>query len=188
MAQRKSPRIIAGKYKGRRLSSVPGTITRPITDRVKENLFNILGPDIVGTRFLDAFAGTGSVGIEALSRGADYTLFIEKNRSPFDVLNKNLAIIKGENFDVIRDDALKWIEKFEGEGFDFLFIAPPQYHGVWLRAIAHIENNPVILKNDGRIIVQIDPKEFQEFETDTFKILDKRKYGNTLLLFLTTAI
>ena len=77
-----NPRIIAGKAKGIRLDVVPGEITRPITDRVKEALFNIIGADIINSTFLDLFGGTGSVGIEALSRGGCFTLFIDSSDSP----------------------------------------------------------------------------------------------------------
>ena len=75
-----SLRVISGLARGRRLRSVPGDTTRPITDRVKESLFDILGADVVGSAFLDLFAGTGSVGIEALSRGADFARFIDLHR------------------------------------------------------------------------------------------------------------
>ena len=71
------PRVIAGLAKGRRLLMVPGELTRPVSDRAKESLFNIIGPSVVETRFLDLFAGTGSVGIEALSRGAAAAIFID---------------------------------------------------------------------------------------------------------------
>ncbi|HTX78813.1 MAG TPA: RsmD family RNA methyltransferase, partial [Longilinea sp.] len=80
------PRIISGTAKGLILQDVPGDITRPITDRVKESLFNIIGADIEGTAFLDLFGGTGSVGIEALSRGAKLTRFIDLNRTAVNVI------------------------------------------------------------------------------------------------------
>jgi 16S rRNA (guanine966-N2)-methyltransferase len=83
-------RVISGKAKGRKLRSVPGDTTRPITDRVREALFNIIGPDIEGATLLDLFAGTGSVGIEALSRGAKFVLFIDKNRHPITTIMTNL--------------------------------------------------------------------------------------------------
>ena len=84
-------RVIAGKARGRKLRLVPGDSTRPITDRVKENLFNILGSDIAGSCLLDLFGGTGSVGIEALSRGADWVRFIDLNRNACRTIQQNLA-------------------------------------------------------------------------------------------------
>src|SRR5512135_1977086 len=86
-----SVRVIAGSAKGRKLKSVPGDTTRPITDRVKEALFNILGADVLDSRWWDVFAGTGAVGIEALSRGAAYVLFTDLNRLPIDTIKSNLA-------------------------------------------------------------------------------------------------
>ena len=86
-----SLRVISGKARGRRLRTVPGDTTRPITDRAKESLFNILGPDIQGASVLDMFAGTGSVGIEALSRGAARVRFIDQQRQAIDTIRLNLV-------------------------------------------------------------------------------------------------
>jgi 16S rRNA (guanine966-N2)-methyltransferase len=85
-------RVISGVAKGRKLKMVPGDSTRPIMDRVKEALFNILGTGVVGCTFLDLFAGTGSVGIEALSRGADRVLLIDKDRMAIRTIRENLAL------------------------------------------------------------------------------------------------
>ena len=85
-----SPRIIAGKARGLRLQDVPGNVTRPITDRVKEALFNILGTDIEEAAMWDMFGGTGSVGIEALSRGAKFVRFSDKNRGAVQTIKTNL--------------------------------------------------------------------------------------------------
>jgi len=85
-----SLRVIAGKAKGRKLKSVPGDTTRPITDRVKESLFNILAGDIVDSNWWDVFAGTGAVGIEALSRGASFVRFSDSNRAPMETIRSNV--------------------------------------------------------------------------------------------------
>src|SRR5512142_3045504 len=87
-------RVIAGSAKGRKLKSVPGDTTRPITDRVKEALFNIIGGDVIDSRWWDLFAGTGAVGIEALSRGAAYARFTDLNRAPVETVKSNLALCK----------------------------------------------------------------------------------------------
>jgi len=89
-------RIIAGTARGIRIQSVPGDTTRPITDRVKESLFNIIGPDIVGSTFLDLFGGTGSVGIEALSRGAEAVTFVDLNSKSVNTIRANLAATRLE--------------------------------------------------------------------------------------------
>ena len=87
-------RIIAGEYRGRRLKAVPGLETRPTPDRLRETLFNILAPEIDGAVFLDAYAGTGAVGIDALSRGAARAVFIERSRAAAAVIRENLAALK----------------------------------------------------------------------------------------------
>jgi 16S rRNA (guanine(966)-N(2))-methyltransferase RsmD len=84
-------RVIAGEYRSRRLKSTPGNATRPTPDRLRETLFNILAPRIVGATFLDAYAGTGAVGIEALSRGARHAFFLERNRHALETIRENLA-------------------------------------------------------------------------------------------------
>jgi 16S rRNA (guanine(966)-N(2))-methyltransferase RsmD len=89
-------RVIAGEFRSRRLQSIPGDATRPTPDRLRETLFNILSPHIEGTTLLDAYAGTGAVGIEALSRGARHVFFLEKNRAALETIRQNLASLKLE--------------------------------------------------------------------------------------------
>jgi 16S rRNA (guanine966-N2)-methyltransferase len=84
-------RVIAGEFRSRRLKSIPGAATRPTSDRLRETLFDILGPRVTGTKFVDAYAGTGAVGIEALSRGASHAYFLESNRQALDAIRENLA-------------------------------------------------------------------------------------------------
>ena len=185
MAKRTAPRIIAGKLRGMHLKSIPGTITRPITDRVKENLFNIIRGEIPGSRFLDLFAGTGSVGIEAYSQGAAFVQFIEKNQQPYLILQNNLKLIIDRSaFHAIRTDAYKFISSNAVDNpFDFIFIAPPQYKGMWEETLNLIDHYPDLLKTNGRLIVQIDPIELNEVSHANFYETDRRKYGSTLLLF-----
>jgi len=184
MKKRTAPRIISGSLKSLRLRSVPGNQTRPITDRVKENLFNIIGSDIKDSFFLDAFAGTGSVGIEAMSRGAQFTVFIEKNQKPFLVLSENLVSTKlKDRYQLIRTDALAFLKKKADKPHDYIFIAPPQYFGTWKLALSAIDGNACIASSDGWVIVQIDPIEDENIELNNFKEFDRRKYGSTLLIF-----
>ena len=89
-------RVIAGEFRSRRLKSIPGNATRPTPDRLRETLFNILAPNLQGATFLDAYAGTGAVGIEALSRGARHAWFLEKNRAALQAIRENLAVLKLE--------------------------------------------------------------------------------------------
>jgi len=184
MKKRTTPRIIAGTFKGLRLKSLPGNQTRPITDRVKENLFNIIGNDILESSFLDAFSGTGSVGIEAYSRGAQFVQFIEKNKTPYSVLGNNLECIKDNDaYSIINADAFIFMKNLTSRRFDYIFIAPPQYHHMWKNALMIIDENKDILNSDGWIIVQIDPVEYESLQFKNIREFDQRKYGNTLLLF-----
>lgn len=178
------PRIIAGRYKGLRLQAVPGIVTRPITDRVKEALFNVIGSDIVDANFLDVFGGTGSVGIEALSRGAAFVTFIEKNRDAFRVLQKNLSLTnEPEKFELIHGDAFSVVERDLNNQFDYIFIAPPQYKGMWEEYLLKVDLKPEMLTENAWVIVQIDPKEYKIQELSVLKEFDIRDYGSTRIVF-----
>jgi 16S rRNA (guanine966-N2)-methyltransferase len=181
-------RIIGGKARGRRIRSVPGDTTRPITDRVREALFNILGMDIQGAAFLDLFAGTGSVGIEALSRGAGKVCFVDLNRLPIATIRENLRVTNLETgAEVHQMDAFLFLERASGEKYDYVYIAPPQYKGLWKRALDIIDATPRILSDDAWVIVQIHPVELEELSGEqALKNLvefDRRQYGSTVLLF-----
>ena len=178
-------RVISGSAKGIQLSSVPGKSTRPITDRVKEALFNIIGPEIVGKTLLDLFAGTGSVGIEALSRGAEYVLFLDTNYRAYKVIQENLEATQLEPYaDVLKKDAFVHLRGDPDQVFDYIYIAPPQYKGLWHKAMVELENNPAWLDEYGIVVVQIHPKELEiEYGYTKFREFDRRDYGDTLLIF-----
>ena len=179
-----SPRIIAGSAKGKRLKSIPGTITRPITDRVKEALFNIIGNDIVEASFLDLFAGTGSVGLEALSRGANFTRFTEINPSVIKILKENILTCGfTDRSDVVRTAALQYLSANQHLPFNYIYIAPPQYKSIWVQVMNLVDQNKLHYYNDSWIIVQIDPLEYQPLPLLSLREIDKRRYGSTLLIF-----
>jgi len=178
-------RVIAGTAKGRRLNMVPGDVTRPITDRVKEALFNIIGPDIIGAALLDLFAGTGGVGIEALSRGAARVDFIDRDRQAIKTIQANLKLTGlEEDARVLRQDSFGWIErKHAGEGYDYVYVAPPQYKSLWKQAVLAIDKRTAILHPDAWIIAQIHPKEYEQFALEQLEEFDQRNYGATRLVF-----
>ena len=178
-------RVIAGKAKGRQLRRVPGDTTRPITDRVKENLFNILGEWVIQTRWLDLFAGTGQVGIEALSRGANGVLFIDNARLAIKTIYFNLEKTGFlESAQVIKTDSFRFLDLNLVNPFDVIFIAPPQYQKLWSRVLTVIDTKPdSYLRRDGMIIVQIDPREYFEVDVKSIQLFDQRRYGNTMLCF-----
>ncbi len=177
-------RVIGGKAKGRKLRLVPGLSTRPITDRVKESLFNILRMDIANCKFLDLFAGTGSVGIEALSRGAGYVRFIDLNRRAIRTIQENLkAVDLEEGNEIFQMDALAMLSRPPDERFDYVYVAPPQYKEIWIDTLRVLDKQPDWLVDDGWVIVQIDPREYEEVNLIHFSKFDQRRYGNTLLVF-----
>ena len=180
-----SLRVISGSARGMKLKAVPGDSTRPIMDRVKEALFSIIGSDIAGATVLDLFAGTGSVGIEALSRGAAHALFVDVNGAALRTLRANLAhtCLVGKAR-VIRRDAIALLAKPPERNFDFVYIAPPQYRGLWLRALRAIDANRAWHKAGSRLIIQIDPQEYdKEAAFEHLELLDQRVYGRTMLVF-----
>ncbi|HEY54197.1 MAG TPA: 16S rRNA (guanine(966)-N(2))-methyltransferase RsmD [Caldilineae bacterium] len=177
-------RVIAGSAKGRRLESVPGKGTRPITDRAKEALFNILGNDIVAARVLDLFGGTGAVGIEALSRGAAEAVFVERSGKALKIIGHNLQNTRlAEQAQVIRGDAFKVLQWPDLAPFDLIYVAPPQYEGLWLQALALLDARPELLTPDGEVIVQIHPKEYEKPALEHLERVDSRRYGSVQLDF-----
>ena len=176
-------RVIAGSAKGIRLAPVPGEATRPITDRVKEALFDILGPFIVGARVLDLFAGTGSVGIEALSRGARQAVFVEQSRRALATIRRNLSATHlAGRAQLVAADVFAYLSEPPVEPFDLIYIAPPQYKGLWVRTLEAIDR-PGYLVRDGLAVVQIFPKEDEPVALHYLRRTDERRYGSTLLVF-----
>lgn len=179
-------RVISGRAKGHRLSMVPGQKTRPIMDRIKENLFNLLGPHATpGTRWLDMFAGTGQVGIEALSRGAVEAVFLDTERAAIRTIQENLAATRlQDGAEVRRADAFTYLRTAQFDPFDYIFVAPPQYREIWKRVLLQLDEDPDRFLNErGVIVVQIDPKEYEELALKNLTLIDRRTYGNTMLCF-----
>lgn len=179
-----SLRVISGTARGRKLKSVPGDTTRPITDRVKEALFNILAGDVVDSTWWDLFAGTGAVGIEALSRGASWVRFSDLNRAPIKTVKWNLEHCGfNERAEIRRGDAFSMLRAQPDKRFEFIYIAPPQYKEMWSRALLALDENPDWLTETGWAMVQIAPQEYQTIELGNLEELEQRKYGSTLLAF-----
>ena len=181
-------RVIAGSAKGHRLQMVPGDSTRPITDRAKESLFNILGDWLVDATVLDLFAGTGSVGIEALSRGSAFAHFVERNRKAVKTIQTNLDHCKLAGYaQVHQGDSFAFLESFSGEPFDLIYIAPPQYQDLWRKALEIVDRSPHLLASFGTVIVQIHPREDAATNLTFLEEYDRRRYGSVLLIFYATA-
>lgn len=181
-------RVIAGSAKGRRLKGPDTLETRPILDRVKTALFDILAPDIAETHFLDLFAGAGSVGIEALSRGAASATFIEVSPEIIKLVRENLALTRlAANAEVIRADAFAFMRtaRAQRREWDIIYVAPPQYKGMAAQALEHLDREPLTAPG-ALVIVQIHPRERVDLDAlalTSLRLYDDRTYGSTLLLF-----
>lgn len=176
-------RVIAGSAKGIQLQAVPGSGTRPISDRVKEAVFNILGDAVIDSYVLDLFAGTGSVGIEALSRGAERAVFVEKHPKAIVTIRANLRRTRLEaRARTERADVFTFLSG-DPTPFDLIYIAPPQYQGLWKKTLLALEASPSWLYPDGLVIVQIFPKELEPLDLATLQLTGQRQYGSTLLCF-----
>lgn len=179
-----SLRVIAGKARGRKLRSVPGETTRPITDRVKEALFNIISGDVVDSNWWDVFAGTGAVGIEALSRGAAFVRFTDSSRAPVDTIRFNVEHCGFKpQADIRRADAFALLASPPDREFEYIYIAPPQYQEMWAKSLELVDDNMKWLAEDGWVIAQIDPKEYQPLVLGNLDEFEQRRYGSTLLVF-----
>ena len=185
-------RVVTGEAKGRKLKSPKTAGTRPIIDRVKTALFDILSTRVEEARFLDLFAGTGSVGIEALSRGAAHATFIEMNYSVLKLVRENLKITGlADRAETIGGDAFKFLQANaapaigQQRAYDIIYVAPPQYHEMAARALALLDTSS-LLAPGGLVIVQIHPKErpgVAAVPLARLTLTDERKYGSTLLMF-----
>ncbi len=184
-------RVISGSAKGRTLKPA-GAATRPITDRVKESLFDILAARVVDANVLDLFAGAGSVGIEALSRGARAATFVELDRDALNAIRANLQVTRlADRARIVRLDVFKFIRRPHpspppsptGDGaYDLIYVAPPQYKGLWAETLREIDDS-ALLAPRGIVVAQIHPKEYTELALTNLELFDQRKYGSTLLCF-----
>jgi 16S rRNA (guanine(966)-N(2))-methyltransferase RsmD len=178
--------VIGGKKKGFHLRSVPGTGTRPIMSKVKAALFNIVAPYVLQSTWLDLFAGTGSVGIEALSRGASFVRFVDNQNAAVKTIQANLEHTGlGDQAEVWQRNTFTVLEGKPDRRFDFVYVAPPQFKEIWSDTLLALDQNPDWLQDDSWIIIQIDRVEYQEQTLDNLRIFDRRNYGSTELIFYT---
>jgi 16S rRNA (guanine966-N2)-methyltransferase len=177
-------KVTSGIAKGRALKSVPGDTTRPIMDKVKQAIFNILMDDVRDTRWLDVFGGTGAVGIEALSRGAASCTFLDIEQKAVRVIDENLRDTKLDSKGkVVRQDAFRYLGGRPNTQYDIIYVAPPQYKSLWSRTLSALDAQPGWLSDSATVIVQIDPSEFSEIELTALTLGDQRRYGGTMLCF-----
>jgi 16S rRNA (guanine966-N2)-methyltransferase len=176
-------RIIAGKFKGRRLSSFKADHIRPTTDRVKETLFNKLSGVIEGARVLDLFSGTGNLAIECLSRGAAHVDLVESHRQSLAIIRENLTLLKiTEGYKIFPIDAFSYIKKYAGPPYD-LVIADPPFTRAWAHDLAVAVGESALLGPEGVFVMEASSKERMDAGYPGLKRLDRREFGDKHLNF-----
>ena len=181
-------RVISGRARGTKLSSIEDIATRPTLDRVKESLFNIIQNKIEDSQVLDLFAGSGAIGIECISRGCEKAYFCEKAHSSSKMIYQNLQKTRFlDQAIVIEKDYKQCLQvlKEQNISFDIIYIDPPYRENIAIDAVKRILSLN-LLKDDGIIIIETDneKRETKELENVQVSIYDLRKYGRVSLLFL----
>jgi len=179
-------RVIAGSAKRTQLKTVEGMDTRPTTDRIKETLFNMLAPSLYDSNFLDLFAGSGGIGIEALSRGAVRAVFVEQNKKAMDCIKENLKKTHFEDrSQTMQMDVLSALKRMEGkETFEYIFMDPP-YNHEWERLVLEYLAESSLLTDDGVIIVEASKEtEVNYIEDLGFELIKIKDYKTNKHIFI----
>lgn len=172
-------RVISGNYRGRRLKSLSGDNTRPTSDKVKESIFNMIGPYFDGGEVLDLFAGSGGLAIEAVSRGMDYAVCVERNYQALNVIKENVQITKeAEKFEVIKGDAKQVVQRLaiEGRVFDLVFLDPPYAQQAIVQDLEKMLAAKMIASN-ALIVCETDKKFELPEKIGTLEQLRRQVYG-----------
>ncbi len=179
-------RIIGGQFKGRKLDTMADKSIRPTTDRVKESMMNLIQNDIVGGVVLDLFAGSGALGIEVLSRGAESCTFVDNSRTSIVVLQKNLEKISAK-YDIISKDYRSALDELgrRGKQFDIIFLDPPYGKDIESDALTRIKNQN-LLSEDGLIMIERDRNDVAHVLPQGFIMADSRSYGGTTIEIIRT--
>lgn len=179
-------RIITGSAKGAKLKAPHGLATRPTADRVKESLFNILGDIVVDANVLDLFAGTGNLGLEALSRGAKAAVFVDHGSESISIIKENAIHTKLlEQTEIHRNDVLRALDKFvqTNRSFDLLFCDPPYEKGFVQAILQKLDQHPIMAPN-GIVVIEHSRHELVEGEWENLQLRRTERYGATLVSFL----
>lgn len=172
-------RIISGKYRGKKLLSPKDDRVRPTTDMVKENVFNLLGGDVVDSSFLDLFAGSGAIGIEAISRGAKRVVFVDKDRESMDYVRRNLTLI-GESAETMTSNYLSAINRLKGNKFDIIYVDAPYDMHIIDDVLTAIKSNEILTLN-GQVIYESLAKTNQKSVLTDYELAKSRKYGSVVI-------
>ena len=179
-------RIISGKARGTKLYTLEGENTRPTLDRVKESIFNIIQNEIEGAKILDLFAGSGAIGLEFLSRGAEKAVLCDKSKDAINIIKKNIEKTHMEQHtQVYNMDFENCLEKLKNEQFDIIYLDPPYETDYVLKSLNKITQLN-ITKEESLIIIETDDEQRikKQIENIDIEIVDERKYGRATIIFL----
>ncbi len=181
-------RVIAGKYKGRRLTSPKVTVVRPTSDRVKESVFSIVQDRVVDSFFLDLCAGTGNIGIEALSRGAKQVTFLDKNLNCLRQIEHNIRQIgldiNQPEVQLIRADVIQGINQLDKQSktYEIIYLDPPYDSDLYIQCLAYISDTSIL---DTSGILLVEHRQFMKLPAiaGRLRCYRSKQYGNTCLSF-----
>lgn len=179
-------RIISGTARGTKLNTLEGQATRPTLDRVKESIFNIIQNEITDSVFLDLFSGSGAIGLEAASRGAQKVILCDNSKEAIKIINKNIEKTHlQEKVKVYNLDYKTLISTKLKEKLDIIYIDPPYNSDFAIKSVEFIINRKLVNENSS-IIIETDEEEkiLKELEKQQIEIKDKRKYGRATIIFL----
>lgn len=174
-------RIIAGKYRGFTLKTIPGKLIRPTPSKVREAIFDIISFRVVDSDFLDLFAGTGAIGIEAISRGAKSVTFVERNKNVIELINTNLTNIGEKKVSTIIKNDYTYSIKFLNEQqkkYDIIFLDPPYNKDLLQKTLNEIDKSS-LLKNNSIIIAQYQIHEKIQNDFSVIQSIKEKRYGKT---------
>jgi len=184
-------RVIAGKYRSRTLRSLKGQALRPTSDRLRETLFNILGPTVEGSMFVDLYAGTGAVGIEALSRGARAVTFVEQHAPATALIRRNLESLEiGGKAEILGVDVLRGLERLEARHLhaQFVFLDPPYAATGEYERVLEFLGDSLIVAPDGRVIAEHLRKRALPERIGELELTRVVEQGDTALSFYRLAL
>mmetsp|Transcript_22494 Transcript_22494/g.10858 ORF Transcript_22494/g.10858 Transcript_22494/m.10858 type:complete len:191 (-) Transcript_22494:1040-1612(-) len=182
----KTLKIIGGEFKGKKLYSIKGIKIRPTAAKLRESIFNIIGPKVKKKSVLDLFSGTGALGLESLSRGAEFCIFIDNNKSALDAINKNVKICGVEKKSkLIKSNIIRSLSCIAGKNyiFNLVFMDPPYYMDVVLSVLKNLSLSKVLEDNAIVVVEHSVSKKVYE-NIPEFNLYDHRKYGKSFVSFL----
>jgi 16S rRNA (guanine966-N2)-methyltransferase len=176
-------KIVGGKFKRRNIEAPRGLLSRPPLAIIRESVFNVIGREVEGWSVLDLFAGSGSLGIEALSRGASGVHFVDSSTRSVEMIRRNVeALDVAGSCVIVKKDAARFVHSWDGEPFDIVFIDPPFLSGGARPVLAAMVNSPAAsLKTF--VVVRVHRREALEIP-DSFRVFKERRFGENLVLFM----